>query len=230
MAEEHTDLDLWHQYRRGSDVAKNELLDRMMPHIRQRSALYRDVPIPESAILGHAQRRALEAFETYDPSKGTQLSTHVVNHLQRVSRFVNQGKNIARIPEPKFLQLNLFQSQYDSLMATHGRPPSIEELTDVLHWTPQQVQSMAKSLKQRDLSASSMPESAEGSTRDRMHETLSFVRFGLKPDERTAFDHFFGYAGKPILGMPEIAKKTGLSVDKLYRLKQRTTQDVQNNF
>lgn len=225
-----TDLDLWKAYRKGSKDAQNELLDRMMPHIRQRSALYKDVPIPESAILGHAQRRALEAFETYDPAKGTQLSTHVVNHLQRVSRYVNQGKNIARIPEPRFLQLNLYQSTYDSLTATHGRPPSLEEMSDALHWTPQQVQSMERSLKQRALAASAMPEMAEDQPRDRMHETLSFVRFGLKPDEKEAFDHFFGHNGKPILGMPEIAKRTGLSVDKLYRLKQRTTQEVQNNF
>jgi len=230
ITKEAEELALWRQHKAGDKKATNTLLRSMEPHIQQRVSLYRDVPVPAPAILGHAKQLAIHAFDTFDPKAGTQLSTHVVNHLQRVSRFVNQGKNIARIPEHRFLRVGTFNSAHDSLNAGLGRAPSTEELADDLGWSHREVQTMAQSLKYRDLSESATPDGAEGKFRDRQTETMAFVRYGLTPVERKAFDHLFGYDGAPQLHVGEIAKKTNMSVDAVYRLRRRTAQDVRNNL
>lgn len=222
-------LELWHKHRAGDKGATNRLLRTMDSHIQQRVALYRDVPIPKPAILGHAKSLALHAFDTYNPKAGTQLSTHVVNHLQRVSRFVNQGKNIARIPEHRFLRIGTFNAAHDSLAAVLGRPPSTEELADDIGWSHREVQTMAQSLKQRALSESAMPEGAEGRFVDRRTETMAFVRYGLTPVERKAFDHLFGYDKKPKLPVEEVSRMTGMSTDSLYRLRRRSADDIRRN-
>lgn len=228
LTKQAEDVALWRQHRAGDRVATNKLLRRMDPYIQKRVSLYRDVPIPRPAIEGHAKSLALHAFDTYDPKKKTELSTHVVNHLQRVSRFVNQGKNIARIPEHRVLRVGTFNSVHDSLKAQLGRPPSTEELSDELGWSHREVQTMAQSLKRRALSESAMPEGAEGRFKNRNEETLSFVRFGLTPKERSAFDNLFGYKGAPQLPVDRIAKKTGMSTDAVYRLRRRALSDVRS--
>jgi len=223
-----TDLELWHQHRKGDREATNQLLGRLSPHIDQRVALYRDVPIPEPAIKGYAMRVALHALDNFDPKAGAQLSTHVVGRLQRVSRFVNQNKNVARIPEHRLLRIGTYQSVHSSLGAQLGRPPSIEELADELGWTHREVHTMATSLRS-DLAASSMPESMEGRIKDRGHETMHFVRAGLTPQEKEAFDHLWGFDGKPHLSVADIARRTNLSTDRVYRLKRETAQEIQRN-
>jgi DNA-directed RNA polymerase specialized sigma subunit len=224
-----TDLDLWHQHKQGDREATNQLLGRLAPHISSRADLYRNVPIPAPAIRGYATRVALHALDTYDPKAGTQLSTHVVNRLQRVSRFVNQNKNVARIPEHRFLRVGTYQSVHSSLSAQLGRSPSIEELSDDLGWTHREVQAMGSSLRS-DLAASSMPETMEGRIRDRGHETMHFVRGGLTPPEKDAFDHLWQFSGKPNLSVAEISKRTGLSTDRIYRLKRESAQEIQRNL
>jgi len=224
-----TDLDLWHLHRKGDRVATNTLLGRLAPHIDQRVSLYRDVPIPEPAIRGYAMRVALHSLDNFDPKAGTQLSTHVVGRLQRVSRFVNQNKNVARIPEHRLLRVGTYQSVHSALAAQLGRPPSTEELADDLGWTHREVQTMHGSLRS-DLSASSMPETMEGRIRDRGHETMHFVRGGLTPPEKSAFDHLWGFGGKPNLSVADISKRTGLSTDRVYRLKRESAQEIQRNL
>lgn len=219
--------ELWDKHRRGDSGATNKLLTELDPLIQQRVALYKGrVAIPHHAIEGHAKSLALHAMETFDPKAGTQLSTHVVNHLQRVSRYVNQNKNVARIPEHRVLRVGTFESAASQLSAVLGRDPTIEELADDLGWSRQEVQTMQKSLGTRTLSASAMPDSLEGEFSDRHAETLSFVRFGLLPKERGAFDLMFGFNGKKAIHMDDVAKRTGFSTDYLYRLRRRVQQEV----
>ena len=221
-----SDLDLWHQHKKGDREATNTLLGRLHPHIAQRVSLYQDVPIPAPAIYGHAMRLALHSLDSFDPNAGAALSTHVVNGLQRVSRFVNQNKNVARIPEHRLLRIGTFQSVHSSMEAQLGRRPAVEELADELGWTHKEVGTMARSLRS-DMSASSMPEAAEGRLKDRSHETMHFVRGGLTPPEKQAFDHLWGFSGNKQLSVNDIARRTGLSTDRVYRLRRETATDIQ---
>lgn len=208
----------------------NTLLRKLDPHVQQRVSLYKGrVAIPHQAIEGHARYLALHALESFDPKAGAQVATHVVNHLQRVSRFVNQNKNIARIPEHRLLKIGTFEAVKSQLETALGRPPSMEELADELGWSHREVQVLARSLSARSLSASAMPESLEGEFGDRRQETMSFVRFGLTPLERDAFDHLYGFNGKTKLSVAETAKKTEFSPDYLYRMLRRTALDIQRN-
>lgn len=220
------DLDLWKRHKTGDREATNTLLDRLRPHIDSRVSLYRDVPIPEPAIRGHALKVTLHALDTFDPNAGAALPTHVVNRLQRVSRFVNQNKNIARIPEHRLLRIGTFQSVHSSMEAQLGRKPAIEELADELGWTHKEVGTMARSLRS-DLAASAMPEAAEARLKDRSHETMHFVRGGLTPQEKEAFDHLWGFAGTKQLPVNDIARKTGLTTDRIYRLRRETAGQIQ---
>lgn len=219
--------DLWKQHRAGDKSATNKILTAVDPHIQQRVTMYVGrVAVPPHAIDGHAKSLVLNALETFDPKAGTQLTTHIVNHLQRVSRYVNKNKNVARIPEHRSLRVGVFESARAQLEAALGREPTPEELADDLGWSRQEVQLMSASLGARTLSASAMPDSLEGEFGNRHRETLMFVRHGLLPKEREAFDRMFGFNGKKPQHMDDVAKATGFSVDYLYRLRRRVQQEM----
>jgi len=219
--------DLWKRYRSGDKAAANQILTAVDPHIKQRVALYKGrVAVPHYAIEGHAKDLVLHALDTFDPKAGTQVTTHIVNHLQRVSRYVNQNKNVARIPEHRALRVGAFESARAQLAAVMGREPTPEELADDLGWSRQEVQTMTASVGARTLSASAMPDTLEGDFSNRQRETMSFVRHGLLPNEREAFDRMFGFNGRQPQHMNDVSKATGLSVDYLYRLRRRIQQEM----
>lgn len=224
--EPQAELDLWKQHKRGDTTATNSLLRSVMPLINTRVNYYRDVPIPHPALYGEAIKMALGSFDSWDPSRGARLGTHVVSSLQRMNRFVSQNKNVARIPEHRIQKVGTYLHVKSALEAELGRPPSAEELADELSWSVKEVRDVSASLR-KDLSESGMPEAALGAVQDRNKETMHFLRYGLTPEERTVFDHSFGYQGAKSLSVPEVAKKVGKSEDWVYRVRRRIISDFQ---
>ena len=126
------ELAVWRQSRGGDIHATRALLRSVMPYVQKRVSRYRDVPIPYPALYGEATKMALSSFQSWDPSRGARLGTHVVTQLQRMNRFVQQNKNIARIPEHRIVKIGGFLHVKDALAAELGRAPSPEELADEL--------------------------------------------------------------------------------------------------
>lgn len=220
------ELSLWERHKVGESAATNELLRYVMPHINNRVSYYRDVPIPNPALHGEAMKMAIHSFDTWDPKRGARLATNTVTSLQRMSRFVTQNKNIARIPEHRAVKIGTFLHVKNALEFEIGRPPSPEELADELSWSVKEVRETNSSMR-KDLSESGMPEAALGAVQDRQKETMHFVRYGLTPPERTVFDHHFGFDGVKQLSVEQIAKKVGKSPDWVYRVRRKSIADIQ---
>lgn len=220
------EIELWKQHKAGNSTATNELLRHVMPHVNSRVSYYRDVPIPSPALQGEAMKMAIHSFDTWDPKRGARLATNTVTSLQRMSRFVTQNKNIARIPEHRAAKIGTFLHVRNALESELQRAPSPEELADELSWSVKEVRETNNSMR-KDLSESGMPEAALGAVQDRQKETMHFVRHGLTPPERTVFDHHFGFGGAKQMSVDQIAKKVGKSPDWVYRVRRKTIADIQ---
>lgn len=220
------ELDYWKRHKSGDTSATNALLRHVMPHVKSRVSYYRDVPIPNPALHGEAMKMAIHSFDTWDPKRGARLATNTVTSLQRMSRFVTQNKNIARIPEHRAAKIGTFLHVRKALESELGRPPSPEELADELSWSVKEVRDTNSAMR-KDLSESGMPEAALGAVRDRQKETMQFVRYGLTPQERKVFDHHFGFGGVRQLSVNDIAKKVNKSPDWVYRVRRKVIADIQ---
>lgn len=77
----------------------------------------------------HARRLALQALETYDPSRA-RLGTHLVNHLRGLKRLSRRSQQILAVPERLVLDRNYVQECRRQLSDELGRDPSTQELAD----------------------------------------------------------------------------------------------------
>lgn len=200
-----------------SSVARNELIRRFVPIVQQRSRMYEGVAVPQPAIYGEGLRLIQYAASTFKPMKGAKFSTHLENHLRRMSRYVNTHKNIARIPAAKQMRMGLFRSRNSSLRLRYGREPTPDELSADLGWSTRDVVDMM-GLERRELSSSELQGEWETTYGDRMRETASFVRFELKPDQQVVFDYLFGKNGRiQTDNVQQLSAQSGVSTDKVYR-------------
>jgi len=54
--------------------------------------------IVSSAMKNELRNAAVKSLESYDPRRGTQLTTHVVNGFMRISDFVSANRNAKYMP------------------------------------------------------------------------------------------------------------------------------------
>jgi len=223
-----TDNQLITQAKAGNMVAKNELIRRYKTLLKIKVSAYSRAPIPTAALDGEAMKILLHTVERFDPSRGIQFKTFLEQNLKGLYRYTAKTKNVARIPEHKVLQINLFQQAKSIVQTQKGRDPTAHELADSLGWSPTQVQSMETALSRRDIAASGIETlHAQERFKDRMEDLLEFEYFGMVPEEKLVYDYSLGRHSKPrINSVKDIAARTGLSTDKVYAIKSRIAQRI----
>lgn len=228
------ELKLWKQWKRTGDPhVMGAIVDSMKPIIQQTVSKFRDVTIPPSAIEAEAMKHVVDGIRTYDPRQGVKLSTYVYSRMPKVNRFVYEHQNVGRIPEHRILKINAYNAAREELRMRVGREPSAVELSDELGWDLKEVERMERELRKEVigsvLEAGGSDFSFLGSSET--NRVLNYIYYELSPQERVVFENVSGYAGKPILKDDrEIARKAGITVEDVKRLKRSIAQKIERRM
>ena len=214
---EHQQLTLWKQT--GQPEHLEPLLKSYEPVIAQKVRQYKAPAVNEAAFRAELQKHLIGAFESFDPSRGAQLSTHVENRLRKAQRFNNRYQNIAYIPEGQAQYIGKINKAQDELTDQFGRPPTHDEIADHIGIPPKQVGKIIKA-QRRDIAASSFESDPTEIAMHRDQEVLSLLPYNLTADERQVFNHIFGQEGaKKITDTNSIAAAIGKSAPQVSRLR-----------
>ena len=213
-------LDTWKQS--GDKTHLHTLLKAYNPIIQQHVSKWRASGIPDSVLEANAKRITVKAFETYDPSRGTQLNTHVINHLQKLNRLGYKYQNVAKIPEHRVIKMGTYQRTKNLLGEKFGREPNAGEMRDELHWSLKEIGRMEKEHR-KDLLASQdtlqdMPsmDDSEDAELDKIH----LMYHDLSGTERSVLEHSVGLFGKPKLSGNDIALKLNMTPTQVSRVRK----------
>mgnify|MGYP000874197948 CR=1 FL=1 len=129
---------LWQQYKNGDSSVKKTLIRSLEPVIKSQVNRFRNSGLPIPALELEGKRLAGIAIDSYDPTQ-SQLNTHVINNLKKLSRFSTTYQNIGHIPEPRALLIGKYNTIYANLEDDLGREPTLYELADRMHIPPAEV-------------------------------------------------------------------------------------------
>lgn len=221
------DKDLVTKAKRGDESAFNQLLERHYDLISKKAQAYSSAPVPQSVIKAQAIKIFKGVIDRYDPSSDANFRTFLESNL-RLSRFVNQTKNVARIPEHRFLMLSRYVTTKEILKTEKDREPTPTEMAEALHISVSDATELEKAVSRKELSTSGMTFDQVGAINDRFKDSLEFIYFVLTPQEQLVFDYSLGAHGKPRLdSVTEIMRKTGLTQDKVYAIKRDLAKKLQ---
>lgn len=140
------DMDLWHQWKStGSKQHLGQLMEQLSPLV------YYEVQrasgtLPTSALAAEAKKWTVKAIQSYDPSKGTTISTHIMNYLPKVRRMNYKFQNAVRLPENMQLKYHEYSKALTDLTEELGREPTPEESSKRLGWSKAHVVKFGNSL------------------------------------------------------------------------------------
>lgn len=196
-AQRKRELELLQQWRKTEHPKYfQELYTSMKPLLYDaaRKAAYGS-NIPESAHRIYAAQTFLDALRTFKPEKGT-LQTHVYGAVhQKAKRLNYMYQNVGQMPEPRAMQVGLYQNEHSNMKGELGRDPSHSELADRLGWSVKDVMHIQKEVR-KDLAIGEGTDETAFSEGSLDLETLNHLYFDLTPEEKTVYDYVFGKQGK----------------------------------
>ncbi|MEM5852972.1 MAG: sigma-70 domain-containing protein [Candidatus Aenigmatarchaeota archaeon] len=218
LPKQEKELLLWKEWRRTGDEEKlEELMNSLRPLIMTAVNKWKG-NLPQDILTFQAENLALKALHTYDPKKKVALSTHVMNNLLPLSRFVYTHQNIGRIPsEVRIAKINTLKTAIEEFQAKYGRYPNAEELSDTLGMSPKQIQKFFKELHPDLLESYAIaPIAVKMDPQTEM--IVDQFYSSLSPIDKFIFEHSVGYKNKKKLTIREIATKLNKST---YEVLQR---------
>lgn len=229
------EIQLWQRWKGGGE--KPEHLEPLMklyePVLANKVRQWKAPTVPASAFKAELQTHLIKAFQTYDPSRGTALNTHVEHRLPKAKRYNNRYQNLAYIPEGQSGQIGKIQKATDALKEELGRTPTTNELADHLGMAPRRIDTILKSVRRdipmgRSAGAENFDYSigAERTGRGFEEQQIAVAQhilpdiFPNKPEMHELFHYTFGTNGYPqIQRTGELAKKLGKSEPQISRMK-----------
>jgi DNA-directed RNA polymerase specialized sigma subunit len=218
-------LELWKQTQQPEHLAP--LLKSFEPVVAQKLRQYKAPTVSEPAFKAHLQKQLIGAFQTFDPGRGAQLSTHVENRLMKAQRFNTKFQNLAYIPEGKTRHIGKINKAQDELAEQFGRPPTHSEIADHLGMPPKQV-SQVISAQRKDIPASTFESDPTEIAMHRDQEVLDLLPYNLTADEKQVFNHIFGRDGATQLSSTnQIASRLGKTAPQVSRLRSSILKKYQ---
>lgn len=207
------DHALWLKWKKNpSDTNASALLTQVNPLVQRETNKWSGT-LARPLLETEGKRLAMGAFETYDPSKGAALGTHVVNSLQKMSRLSYANQNVARLPENKMLMFHTYHLGHSTLQDELGRAPTSDELADHLGWSMKHLTAFRKDISHQELLESGGVEGSDAGlfVAEEQDHTVDFIHHGLPPQQKAIFEHLTGYGGAEVLSNQEIQKKLGIT-------------------
>ena len=226
------DYTIWKQS--GDPGHLKTVVDKLEPTI---NGTLKASNIQSPIVRDRAKMVAAQAIKSYDPSRGTQLHTHVANQLKRL---VSEAPRIQEpfVPSERFRkESNDIRMAMNSFTDRMGRDPTDEELADITYIP------LKKVIKIRTASRARVPLSAVeeanedndqgydvvGGTRSKADDWAEAVYYGLGDLDKLIFMHRSGYRGADKLSNEQIAEKLHMSPQAV-SVRARNIQNQLDSF
>jgi DNA-directed RNA polymerase specialized sigma subunit len=176
--------------------------------------------LPAIVLEAEAKRLVAQGLNSYDPAKGTQLSTHLMSHLRQMDAFVNTYGPAIRVPQDRALaqrRVGTITAEYENRF---NRAPTPQELSAQLGVPVHNLGSLHK--QQVNLYSKAQAGGFAQPVREDLsaHQiALDYVYHDLPATHRQVFAHSLGYNGAPKLTPGAIATQLNLSPARVSQLK-----------
>lgn len=158
-------------------------------------------------LSNYAKQYFIDAVKNYDPDRGVQLSTHIVNNLQRLHRLNYKNVQGLRAPEEIQAMLTSYLNTKSLLSESLGREPEDEEISEELNFDVSRIKPYLKF----EQGPSDLLNPSQHTETSREEEMLDMLHYDLPEVHKKILEYKTGYNNSPILSGKEIAKKLKIS-------------------
>jgi DNA-directed RNA polymerase specialized sigma subunit len=224
------EIQLWHSWNESGKKQEHlePLLKSLEPLIRSEATKRMQGlggSISKPALQNELRNATMRALETYNPNKGTQLTTHVVNNFMRITDFIAANRNPKYMPREDVERFGAFQNAKTEFSEVHGRDPTHHELQTLLPtWKPQQIKKMQRGFGSEAFTdmGTDLEHDVQGEDpMQRVRGALILMKSQLTPEQQAFAEMHYPAEGERQKSVAAIARAMKIPEHKAYRIKKK---------
>lgn len=201
----------WKRLQQGDSTATAEFIKEVTPTIDKCIASFAG---NDPSYKTQARLLAIDAAKSYDPDRGSNIDTHVYNHLKRLQRLSAQRSNLVRISENMAIDKLQVSRAMREYKADHGVDPSTEDLASMLGMSRKRIDAL---MNNKATVTDSMFATDEGDSLVAVKSTRALDLYNnaiydeLDDIDKKIYEWATGYGKGERLSNQEMAKRLNMS-------------------
>ena len=245
-ADEEVELAI--KIKQGDKVALERLTRANLRFVVSVAKQYQNQGLTLPDLINEGNIGLIKAAERFDETRGFKFISYAVWWIrQSILQALAEQARIVRLPLNKIGVINKINRAYSELEQKYERPPSVDELADILECTPEDVrQSMANngrhvsmdaSLVEGDESSSNMydllpndamPSPESELTVDSLRKDIERSLTTLTSREGDVVRMYYGLSGRYPLTLEEIGEKFDLTRERVRQIKEKAIRRLKH--
>jgi RNA polymerase primary sigma factor len=242
------EVELAQRIKAGDKIALEKLTKANLRFVVSVSKQYQNQGLSLPDLINEGNLGLIKAAQRFDETRGFKFISYAVWWIrQSILQALAEQSRIVRLPLNKIGSINKINKAYSTLEQRYERPPSAQELADLLEIPVEEVKqslqnsgrhlSMDAPLKDGDESSSNMYDVLQSSEspspeKDLMHESLrKEIERSLKTltqREADVIRLYFGLNGKNALTLEEIGERFDLTRERVRQIKEKAIRRLKH--
>jgi RNA polymerase primary sigma factor len=240
------EVKLAERIKKGDQIALEKLTKANLRFVVSVAKQYQNKGLALTDLINEGNLGLIKAAKRFDETRGFKFISYAVWWIrQSILQALAEQSRIIRLPLNKIDSINKINKMYTLLEQENERPPSIEEISEKLNMTLNEIRISLKN-SGRHLSLDAPLIKGENSNlydvlnfgkfpkpdKELLHESLKIdinrVLQTLKPREANVIQLCFGLGDSQTLTLEEIAKKLHLTRERVRQIKEKSIRRLKS--
>jgi RNA polymerase primary sigma factor len=237
------ETNLAQRIRMGDQQALDKMVQSNLRFVVSVAKQYQHQGLSLSDLINEGNLGLIKAAQRFDETKGFKFISYAVWWIRQsiLQALAEQGR-LVRLPQNKIGTYNKANKAFMTFEQEHERPPSTEELSEILEISQTEVTNIFQSntrhtsldapvnqtedVAMGDLLQGS-DETDEGIMKDSLRDEIRRILKTLSPREAEIVNAYFGLEREDGVSIEDIGKKYDLTKERIRQIKERAIKRLQ---
>ena len=242
------EVELAKRIKEGDEIARDKLIRANLRFVISVAKQFSQSGLPLTDLINEGNIGLIKAAEKFDETKGFKFISYAVWWIrQSIIQAISENCRMIRLPGNKIASANKIKNAYSLLEQIKLRPPTFEELSDMINIPVQQIKELMKyvdnNVDSLDVSINDEGEttmldfipniSSISPDSDLEKESLKIeinrIIETLSINEKMVIKYYYGLEHTHALSIEEISDRMNMSAERVRKIRDKAIKKLKNN-
>ncbi|HOL74818.1 MAG TPA: RNA polymerase sigma factor RpoD/SigA [Bacteroidales bacterium] len=242
------EVELAKRIKEGDEIARDKLIRANLRFVISVAKQFSQSGLPLTDLINEGNIGLIKAAEKFDETKGFKFISYAVWWIrQSIIQAISENCRMIRLPGNKIASANKIKNAYSLLEQIKLRPPTFEELSDMINIPVQQIKELMKyvdnNVDSLDVSINDEGEttmldfipniSSISPDSDLEKESLKIeinrIIETLSNNEKMVIKYYYGLEHTHALSIEEISNRMNMSPERVRKIRDKAIKKLKNN-
>ncbi|MDD3630377.1 MAG: RNA polymerase sigma factor RpoD/SigA [Bacteroidales bacterium] len=242
------EVELAKRIKEGDEIARDKLIRANLRFVISVAKQFSQTGLPLTDLINEGNIGLIKAAEKFDETKGFKFISYAVWWIRQcIIQAITENCRMIRLPGNKIASANKIKNAYSLLEQIKLRPPTFEELSDMINMPVQQIKDLMKYV---DNNVDSLDESINDDGENTMLDFVPNIN-SISPDsdlekeslkieinriintlsinEKMVIKYYYGLEHTHALSIEEISNRMNMSPERIRKIRDKAIKKLKNN-